>query len=324
MGIDRTVLEQIKSVFREGRKFFHATHVQPDGDAIGSLLGLSLVLESLGKEIYMSCGDANDVLPPQYRFLPSADKIVFPGQARSDFDCFIALDCAGIDRLGPLETLAKDSPCLINLDHHPHNSLFGTINLIDETYSSSSEILYRLLKELGVAFTPNVALCLYVGLVTDTGRFQYSNTSMRVFQVATELVELGVDPNYVFQNVYENVPFSALRLLGLVLSRSQLDAEKELVYSVLTDEDLKATGASLGETENFIDYLRAVRNARLAIIFKPTDQNGLKVSLRSKNELDVGKIARDFGGGGHVNAAGFTSPYGIDETIRRIISLMEK
>lgn len=324
MTLEIKIVEKFKTVLDEARSFLIVTHLQPDGDAIGSLLGLGLVLERLGKKVQMTWGEEDLIVPPQYAFLPSSKRFVSPKKVLKEVDCFVALDCASMDRLGLIEPLAKKTGCLVNIDHHPENSCFGQVNLGNETYSSTAEVLYDLFGELHVSIEPDVALCLYVGIVTDTGRFQYSNTNERVFKIAAELVKYGVNPNRVFQNVYENASFSTIKLLGLVLSRSRLIKDKEVVYAVLTDEDIKRTGAELAESENFIDYLRAVKNARLAILFKPVKNRELRVSLRSKNNLDVGAIARMFDGGGHVNAAGFTSPYDLEETLQKIIDLMEK
>lgn len=324
MAVDKTTFRQIESLFHKHQKFLLATHLQPDGDAIGSLLGLGLALIDMGKEVQMSWAEEGSEVPPQYAFLPSINKIVTPKQINIDFDCIISLDCANTDRLGELESLVKSSRCLVNLDHHPQNSMFAKINLVDETFSSCAEILFVLFRALKIKITPDIGQCLYTGIVTDTGRFQYNNTNRRVFETAARLVELGVNPNQIFQEVYENASFPSLKLLGSILTRSKLLPDKKIVYTVLTDEDLAETGALLTETENFIDYLRSVKGVRLAVLFKQSRRDGLRVSLRSKNKLDVGAIARSFNGGGHYNAAGFTSSYSIEETIDKIVALMEK
>lgn len=320
-----TDLDLVADLIRREKSFIIATHIQPDGDGLGSVLGLGLWLRKIKKEVFMSWGEEIKV-PPQYAFLPGINLLCRPSLIHHPSSLnFIAIDCASIERLGVLRSAAEKAQNFVNIDHHPGNTRYGKINLIDEKTSSSAELVYKVIKVAGrksqVAsyLDKDIALCLYTGIVTDTGRFQYSNTNESTFKAALELLQYGVSPNYVFQNVYENLSFPSLQLLGRILDRAKVCEEASLIYTSITQQDLKETGTKAEETENFVDHLRAVQGSRVAVIFKETPDAKIKASLRSKNEINVGEIARKFGGGGHRNAAGFTSDKDIPETLKILV-----
>lgn len=318
-----TDYNRLLTLIRKEKSFVLATHVQPDGDAIGSLLGLGFMLMLMGKEVHMSWGEPVSI-PPQYAFLPGVKLLKDPSSCPSIIDNFIALDCATLDRLGDLSQKAKKAKNLVSIDHHSEKARFAHINIIDEHSSSTSEIIMRISKGLGIELNDNIALCLYVGIVTDTGRFQYSNTTQSTFDAAKELLGYGVSPLVVFQNVYENIPFQYLKLLGIVLSRASIIQAHKLIYSWILQSDLKETGARLSQTENIIDNLRSTKGMEIAVVFKELGDHKLNVSLRSNGKINVDKLAEQFGGGGHPNAAGFKSTNGIDETLRNLIKALQK
>ncbi len=301
--------------------FVIGSHIQPDGDSIGSLLGLGLFLKDLGKKVYLSWGE-EILIPPQYSFLPQNELIQLPKKLPKKIDVFIALDCADFSRLGQLEKVARKSKILVNIDHHLENTSFGDINLIDETISSVSEAVFWLTKEMGRKLNYQIALPLYVGIVTDTGKFQYSNTTPMTFQAAGELLKYEILPEYVFRQVYENFSLSTQRLLGEILRKAQI--KNGIVYSTITQKDLDFHKVSLLETENFIDMLRAIKGIKLAVLFKEFEKGKIRVSLRSKGEINVEIIAREFGGGGHREAAGFHTKLNVNETLAKIYKLVDK
>lgn len=293
-------------------------HVQPDGDALGSLLALGLFLKEQGKIVHMGWGERM-MVPPQYRFLPGIDLLTPTGMLSPRV--LVTVDAANRERLGALRPLAETTPVVINIDHHPDNERFGHVNLVEPGASSVAEILYGLFQAWGRPISQPVALCLYVGIVTDTGRFQYSNTSSRTLRVAADLVELGINPTAVFQNLYEHNPFSWIKIVGRGLDRAVFLEELGLVYTVLRADDFRDTGSTMAETENLIDWLRSVEGAEVAAVLKELPDGKVKVSLRSKGRVDVGRIAGEMGGGGHHNAAGFVSSESVDPIIK---SLSEK
>ncbi len=281
-------------------------HVNPDGDAMGSLLGMSLALRTLGKSTYPTWGSPEVVVPPSLMFMPGADTLVQPADV-PEVDLFVALDCGAAHRLGELETMAVEHERSINIDHHPGNDNFGTLNVVVDFASSTAEIVAFLLKDAGVEFNHDIATCLYTGVVTDTGRFQYGNSSPQTLRLAANLLSYGVQAPKIALEVFESAPFSYLKLLGRVLERATLYEPERFVYSWITRADLDDTGVGADETDLLIDAVRATRDADVAAIFKEQKDGNYRVSLRSKGSVSVGEIARANGGGGHELAAGYTA-----------------
>lgn len=296
-----------------------ACHVNPDGDALGSLLAFSLGLQQLGKKTWPTWGSTDVKVPFSYRFLPGTDALVPPSDI-PETNTFLALDCGAADRLGDLEPVALRTPCLVNIDHHPGNENFGTLNVVVTTASSTAELVAFLLKDLGVDFNKDIATCLYTGMVTDTGRFQYSSSSPETLRLAADLLAYGVDAPAIAAEVFESSPFGYLKLLGHMLERATLIEDERFVYSWITQADLKDTGVELDETEKLIDELRSTRAADVAVMFKEQSDGSYRVSLRSRGP-SVGAVARTHGGGGHELAAGFTAanvPDAVEE-IRKVL-----
>jgi phosphoesterase RecJ-like protein len=295
------IVDALQSAERVGL----ACHVKPDGDALGALLGASLGLARLGIETHPSW-DGNPVkLPPPYDWLPGADLLVQVDEV-PETTTFVAIDCGAADRLGRLEPVARRASCLINIDHHPGTDDFGDLNAVVTTASSSAELVARLLVDLGVAIDVDIATCLYVGIVTDTGRFQYANSSSGTLRLAADLLDRGVRAPEIAQSIFESQSFGYLKLVGRVLERASLFAAERFVYSWLSRADLEDTGVGVAETDGLIDAVRSTRAADVAAMFKEQPDGRWRVSLRSKGP-SVGAVARARGGGGHELAAGFTS-----------------
>jgi bifunctional oligoribonuclease and PAP phosphatase NrnA len=295
-----------------------ACHVNPDGDALGSVLAASLGFRKMGKKTYPSWGATPVEIPFSYAFLPGSDSLVQPHEV-PPVEVFLALDCGAADRLGELEATARASKCLINIDHHPGNEEFGSLNVVVTEASSTSELVTRLLEDLGLEFDRDIATCLYTGIVTDTGRFQYTNSSPETLRLAADLLTLGVPATEIAQDVFESAPFGYLKLVGHVLERAILFEEERFVYSWITQKDLIDTGVGLEETEKLIDLVRSTRAAEVAAMFKEQPDGSYRVSLRSKGPTSVGAMARARGGGGHELAAGFTAD-DIDTTVADLLA----
>jgi bifunctional oligoribonuclease and PAP phosphatase NrnA len=311
-----TDLTTVANAVRAHDRFVVTTHENPDGDALGSLLATKLMLEAAGKEAdaYLG-GDAP--LPHEYAFMELRGLLRGPAPDLEGRVLF-AVDCANERRLGPdWQALLEPVRFVINVDHHHDNSRFGDVNVIRADASSTGEILRDLLDELGVALTPEIAEALYIAIVTDTGRFQYSNTTAKALRLAAELVEAGADVHRVFQGVYENVAFAKLKLVARALEHAQVLEGGRVIVSHLDRGDFEAAGAEEPFSEGIIDYLRAVEGAEIAaLIREPPSGNGpsRRVSLRTTEEaVDVSAIARKSGGGGHRQAAGFPSEGTVDE-----------
>jgi len=310
-----TDLAEVAAAIRSHDRFLLVTHENPDGDALGSILAMKLALDALGKDSAMYLyGDAP--LPAEYSFM-ALDELQreLPEDWRERV--LIALDCANESRLGPDPEPLGGAPLVLDIDHHHDNSRFGTVNLVVANASSTGEVLRDLFAELGVELTPDLAEALYIALVTDTGRFQYSNTTAKSLRLAAELVEAGADLHRIFQGVYETVQFAKLKLLARALERARIYDGGRLVVSYLLRSDFADIGAAEAYSEGIIDYLRAVEGADMAaLIREPPRSDGptRRVSLRASNdELDVSAIARKSGGGGHRQAAGFSSDDSVEE-----------
>src|SRR3954454_12833402 len=291
---------------RDRDRFIVTTHENPDGDALGSLLAMTLALPELGKEAEMYLfGEVP--IPKEYQFMEFAG--ILRGTAPGPGDrAVVAVDAANERRLGPESALLEQAPFVINIDHHHDNTRFGDVNLIVGGASSTGEILRDVFRELGAELTPEIAEALYIAIVTDTGRFQYANTTAKALRLAAELVEAGADVHRVFQGVYENVQFAKLKLLARALERAQVYEGGGLVVSYLLRNDFGEVGAVEPYSEGIIDFLRAVEGADMAALIREPPRGGSparRVSLRaSHDELDVSAIARESGGGGHRQAAG--------------------
>jgi len=308
-------LAAVVEALRSHDRFLVTTHENPDGDALGSLLAATLALRQSGKDAVMYLpGPAP--LPAEYAFMALQElrRDLPPGAGER---VLLAVDCANESRLGPDPEILAQAPFTIDIDHHHDNTRFGDVNLIVPDASSTAEVLRDVFDELDVELTHEIAEALYIALVTDTGRFQYTNTTPKALRLAAELVEAGADVHRVFQGVYENVQFAKLKLLARALERAQVYEGGALVVSYLLRNDFVEVGAAEPYSEGIIDYLRAVEGAIVSVLIRePPRSDGptRRVSLRSSSdEVDVSAIARKSGGGGHRQAAGFSSEATIED-----------
>ncbi len=317
--IQTTDLKEIGDALRRHDRFLVVTHENPDGDALGSLLAASLALRQLGKDAVMYL-PGRTPLPSEYGFMPLADLVRKPPDDAAERVLF-AVDCAKEERIGD-DAARSRAPLTVNVDHHHDNTRFGDLNLIVADASSTGEVLRDVFAELGVELTPELAEPLYIALVTDTGRFQYANTTPKSLRLAAELVDAGADIHEVFQQVYESLEFAKLKLLARALDRAEVLEGGRIVVSHLLRADFGEIGASEPYSEGIIDYLRAVEGAELAVLIREQlneDAAAYKGSLRSSiDELDVSAIARRFGGGGHRQAAGFSTDLPLAEVVEQI------
>ena len=314
-----TDLTAIADALQRHDRFLIVTHENPDGDALGSLLAAKLALQQVGKDAVMYLAGSTP-LPREYAFMP-LDELVREPPADAADRVLLAVDCAQEDRIGDEAAISR-APLVLDVDHHHDNTRFGDLNLIVADASSTGEVLRDVFAELGVELTPELAEPLYIALVTDTGRFQYANTTPKALRLAAELVEAGADIHAVFQQVYESVEFAKLKLLARALDRAEVLEGGRIVVSHLLRADFAEAGASEPYSEGLIDYLRAVEGAELAVLIREQPSQGThtyKGSLRSSiDELDVSAIARRFGGGGHRQAAGFSTDLPLPEIVQQI------
>lgn len=314
----RATPQEIGERMRAERQVLLAVHESPDGDALGSLIGTGLVMEGLGVS-WTGFVPGEDPFPPEYWFLPRLQSILRGELPQLPDATLYTLDCASASRFGGD---ALRSRFCVNIDHHPDNPLYGDLNLVDVAASSTTQLLYEVFRAAGLPLDAQIGTCLYLGVVTDTGRFQFSNTTAGAHRLAADVMDLGVDVHEVYRQVYENVPLAKVMLNRRAFEKLRLLLDGALAVSVLSVEDFRETGAEPGYTEGVIDGLRTVAGVRVAALIREKLGRGgappeLRVSLRSTDgKVDVSDIAHVWGGGGHIRASGYTFHGESEEAIR--------
>jgi phosphoesterase RecJ-like protein len=310
--------EQALATLRDHDKFLLTTHERPDGDAVGSLSAMQQVLSALGKDSVAFLTADEFPLPYEYRFIRLDGLVTEPPEDLAE-RVMVFLDCGNIDRT-PAAALHRDGRCILNVDHHHDNTRFGTLNHVDPSASCTAEMVWDLMKGLGVEATPAIAEALYVGVVTDTGRFMYENTGSRAHEMAAELIQGGIDVHAIYRRLYEGIPQGKLELLARGLSNVQRYDGGLLTVTHLTLEDYQSTGADESYSEGVVDHLRSVEGTAVAGLVRDLLGNDespkRKVSLRATDDrIDVSRIARAQGGGGHRRAAGFSTDLDFPELV---------
>lgn len=306
-----------------------ATHINPDGDAIGSLVAMGLFLSALNKETTLY---SESPIPVMYSSLLPTGHIVRQIDEASIYDTAIILDCSDLQRIGKAASIVNQIPVIINIDHHATNNYFGDFQLIDTSACATVEIIYRLLKKMAIPIDRSMATAIYTGILADTGSFRFSNTNRSAFAICEEMVALGVDPRNVAQHLYEVYPISRIKLLSLALGSIEISHNSKLSMMSLTKEMIDKTGTRPEDINGIINYAKGIEGVRVAalILELKDDRAGSKrlnhfhVSLRSDGTVDVAKIATSFGGGGHCNAAGFGIKSTMSDLKNRLFDLAEK
>lgn len=313
-----TAQDQIVEELRAADKLLLTTHENPDGDALGSLLAMHWTLEALGKDSLMYMSPDEFPLSHEYRHM-TFDGLL--GAPPDDLDerLVVFLDCGNIDRM-PVDFLQDDGIRILNIDHHHDNTMFGTVNLVVPEASCTAEIVFDLANQLGAEISAETASALYIGLVTDTGRFMYENASAAAHRMAADLIEAGVDTHLVYRRLFEDLPFRRLELLSRALLTVASYDSGAITLAMLTRRDFEETGALETDSEGIVDHLRAVEGTKVAVLVREllSDERrgSRKVSLRATDgSVDVSVIARSLGGGGHRQAAGFTTQLAPEELV---------
>jgi bifunctional oligoribonuclease and PAP phosphatase NrnA len=311
------------------RKVLLASHSNPDGDAIGSLLALGLYLADMEKAVTLY---NESPIPAVYRFLPAVDRVIGRLGGEIDYDTVIILDCGGIERIGEAADRLDRMPLVINIDHHITNTGFGHIQHIDTEACATAEIVYRIIKEMGGTITADIASSIYTGILTDTGSFRFSNTNQAAFAICEEMVEHGVNPYSIAQHVYGTYSLGRIKLLNLALDSIELSDNGKISLMTVTRDMLNETDTQPQDADGLINYARGIEDVKMAVLIQE-NLNGnddtihpdhYHVSLRSDDTIDVGAIAASFGGGGHMSAAGFNTVNSLTDLKQHIFSLAEK
>ena len=311
------VLSQVVELIENKNKFGITTHIKPDGDGVGSSLGLCWLLQSLGKSAEVIVrGD----IPPSYRSLPGADTIRDVEQLDGEYDAIFIIECSDLERPG---IKGLENQFTVNIDHHATSAHFGTINWIDSTASAVGEMIYNLCKAIGGRVTREIAECVYMALVTDTGSFHFSNTTDRTLKVASELIKAGAKPADISEAVYNNYPWSRIELMRQVLSTVRRD-ESGQVATLRQTLAMRQTAAAVdGDNNGFVNIPLAAREVLAVIYMREVGPDQYRVSLRSKGDINVARVAEKFGGGGHRNAAGLKIDGDWDEKEKELVQAVK-
>lgn len=317
------IIQQLKN----SKRILLATHIHPDGDAIGSLLSMGLALEEIKKKVQLY---NKSVLPAVYNFLPSIHRIKNNPGKLEEYDTAVILDCSDLQRVGDAAEAISRIPVIINIDHHVTNSRFGKYQLIDPKAASTTVLIYRLITAMGIPITTAMAYAIYTGIMADTGSFRFSNTNSEAFQVCHEMVDHGADAHKVAHHVYETISLKRVKLLNMLFDTIEISENGKLSIMTLTQNMLHATGTSIIDVDGLINYARRIENVRVAALLcertssrllRPRNGSSFHVSLRSDGSVDVANLAAVFGGGGHRNAAGFDVQGPLPEVKKHLYSI---
>jgi phosphoesterase RecJ-like protein len=315
-----TKISKISKIIKQSKTFFIAGHIKPDGDSIGSALAFASVLNRTGKK---ACVYSVDQIPKFVKFLKGSNKIKKAAKKTDKFDCAIILESVNFSRIGGIITPSQTKK-IINIDHHLTYTDFGNVNYIVPSSSSTAELVLNIFEYMKIKLLKHEAECLYTGIITDTGRFQQVNTTPNSHIASAKLMECGVDVNKVYKEIYEKGSINALKLQGLALYGIKTILNNKVSYILLTKDIFKKTGTSEEDSEGVVNYTLRIDGVIVGCVFKEDDRKTTKVSFRSVRNFDLLKVVREFGGGGHKNAAGCTINAGIKEAVKIVADVLRK
>ena len=308
-----TDLSRIRDTLLQGHSFLLTSHARPDGDSLGSQLALAGALQQLGKQVRII---NRDPVPAQFAFLAGVSTIEIAAAVQEPFDVVVVLECSDLSRAG---VAGLEGRVLINIDHHAGNVMYGDINWHDVSACACAEMVFELIEAIGARLTPALATHVYVAILTDTGSFRHAHITARTFEICRRIAQTGIDVAGVAAQIYNNTSVGRLRLIGMLLDRMQLEHDGRIAVLSLNDTMLAETGCASDDLEGIVNLPLAARNVRVVIFIKEA-ADGLRVSLRSKNAIDIREVAVFFGGGGHLNAAGFTIEHPTPESRGQVIA----
>jgi phosphoesterase RecJ-like protein len=317
------ILEAIRTRLEAAHVVLVVSHVDPDGDAVGTQLAFGAYLRSLGKEVLLA---RDSEIPDKYRFLPGIDAIIPVSEIDADasIDTMLVLECPSQERLGSANAFLERAATVINIDHHPDNVLPAAVSWVDTTASSVGEMTFEYLRSVEYQIDPDIATHLYTAILTDTGRFRFESTTARTLAVTGELVRAGANPRSISDQVYYNQDPALMRLTGLVVSNIEYHADGQICLLLLTREILKECGVKPADTEGLVDYSLYARGVKIGALMRDIDDQTTKISLRSRNGCDVSKVASSLGGGGHPNAAGCRIKLPLDAAKPELVKMLQE
>jgi phosphoesterase RecJ-like protein len=311
-------VSQIRDEILRRTRFLLTSHARPDGDSIGSQLAMAFALDALGKDVRIVNADP---APEHYFEFPGVDRIEIASNTETEADAIIVMECSDLTRTG---VAGLDGHFIINIDHHAGNLMYGAINWFDESAAACGEMVFDIIKALGVPLSREIATHIYLAILTDTGSFHHSNITPRTFEICRQAVEAGVNPTIMARRVYDSNSFGKLKLIGALLDEMELVDSGRLAVLRMDDAVLAACGCTQNDTEGIINLPLTAREIQAVVFFKISGEGDVRVSMRSKYDVDVRVVANEFGGGGHKNAAGFTVAGPLEEVQPRIVERLVK
>lgn len=310
------MFENVLSIIQSRHRFAITSHIRPDGDALGSELGLMLTLESLGKDATIINRDA---VPERFRVLPCSDRVKVHDGLDTEYDAVFVLECGSIERTG---LKGFDSQFVVNIDHHHSTQPYASLNWIDENACAVGEMVYRLIKGLNVAITAEIATNIYTAVLTDTGSFQFSSTTAETFRMAADLAECGADVAGIARDVFYSNPITKINSMRVMLQRLEMQCGGRLVWTAITRDDMTRYNCQEEDVDGLVNYPLTIAGVDVAVFFRELENGTFRVSLRSKDSIDVCQIATQFGGGGHRNASGCTLPGPLESVRDRLLPMV--
>jgi phosphoesterase RecJ-like protein len=311
-----TPLRQIRDEIMRRQRFLLTSHARPDGDSIGSQLAMAFALDALGKSVRIVNADA---APEHYQDFPGMERIEISSSVAADVDAVIVMECSDLSRAG---VAGLEKQFLINIDHHAGNRMYGAVNWHDESAAACGEMVFEVIRDLGVPLSLEIATHIYLAILTDTGSFHHSNITPRTFDICRQAVEAGVNPATMARRVFDSNSFGKLKLIGALLDSMELLDDGRLAVLYMDDAMLDACHCTHNDTEGLINLPLTAREIQAVVFFKAGPRHEVRVSMRSKYDVDVRQVAASFGGGGHKNAAGFTVTGSVADVRPRILDLL--
>lgn len=309
---------QVLDLIKLKSSFLLTAHIFPDGDNLASLLALRAGLLQLGKRVQVVI---DDDIPSSYHFLADIKSIIQPEAVRPDFEALIVLDSSSIDRIGSVQAFINEHITVVNIDHHISNTGFGDVQYVDPAATATVEIVFELLSDLNISLDREIANAIFTGIATDCGFFKYANTTAKSMEIAGKMIALGAKPHEISDTLETKSP-AALKLLARILEQIQITAKGKLAWLSIDEDMLTATGAAKDETDGFINYARYIEGVEVAVLFREVSGRGVKVSMRSKGDIDVSRVAVHFGGGGHQKAAGCSFDVPLNEAKEQVLAVI--
>lgn len=320
--MDRIDLKEAVAECRRANSFLVTTHSGPDGDAIGSIMAMRHFLDALGKmDVTCAC---HDPAPRIYDWIPGTEAIVDSDNIEASYDLVVVLDVAQLERIGAIGTKISPEQRILVLDHHRGDESCGTVNFIDHTYASASEIVAGLFEAAEIPITKEAATCIYVGLTTDTGSFKFSNTDPRAHRTAAKLIEAGADVSDISSRVFDRMSFPKGDLLRRVLERLQIGESARYAWSYVTEKDMIEADAMSEDVDGLVNFVRNLEGIEVGMLFRELEEGKVKVSMRSQGKVNAADVLKPLGGGGHAGAAGATMHFSLDEARKRVLGAVDE